>query len=258
MNRWPHLRAQLQDRAGSIASQTRFVPVITALLGAVAIAASFAFAPSHQIKPDFLDHWRQQIQERAQVDLFDDFSHGLDAWQGAEKSVATWSYDKSGLVTPGSLLLFEPSRRFSDYDVDALVQVQAKALGFAFRAVSDHSYQVAKLTIEGSGPMNSLAVVRYAVIADRPSRPVVTRYPLKFQTGTFYQVHLEVHGDTFLLYVQGKLIDYWSDSELPVGGIGLFCSPGERASVAWIRVSHNKDFEGRLCSWLSSMLADQK
>jgi hypothetical protein len=67
-------------------------------------------------------------------------------------------------------------------------------------------------------------------------------------------VHLEVSGDAFALYIQGKLIDYWSDARLASGGVGLFCSPGEHARVAWIRVSHNTDYMGRMCAFLSSML----
>ena len=41
-----------------------------------------------------------------------------------------------------------------------------------------------------------------------------------------YRVHLEVRGDAFALYVQGNLMDYWSDARLGAGGVGLFCSPG--------------------------------
>ena len=69
-----------------------------------------------------------------------------------------------------------------------------------------------------------------------------------------YRVHLEVRGDAFSLYVQGNLMDYWSDSRLATGGVGLFCSKGEHARVAWVRVSHNTDSMGRMCSLLSSVL----
>jgi len=99
-----------------------------------------------------------------------------------------------------------------------------------------------------------LVLQRFTVIAGHASRPVRTRYPERFQSDTLYRVHLEVSGDAFALYIQGKLIDYWSDARLASGGVGLFCSPGEHARVAWIRVSHNTDYMGRMCAFLSSML----
>lgn len=144
--------------------------------------------------------------------------------------------------------------QLTNYDLDALVQIDAKGLGLVFRAASSHTYQVAKLVVVGSGPMPSLAVARYTMIAGRASRSVLTQYPERFQSDTLYRVHLVARGDAFSLYIQGNLVDYWTDSRLPAGGVGLFCSPGERARVAWIRVSHNTDSLGRMCSLLSSVL----
>ncbi len=142
----------------------------------------------------------------------------------------------------------------TDYDLDALVQIDAKGLGLVFRAASSRDYQAAKLIVQGSGPMPSLGVERYAVIAGHATRPVRTPYPERFQSDTMYRVHLEVRGDAFSLYIQGNLLDYWSDARLAAGGVGLFCWPGEHARVAWVRVSHNTDSLGRMCSLLSSML----
>ena len=102
--------------------------------------------------------------------------------------------------------------------------------------------------------MPSLAVSRYAVIAGRPLRAVRTQYPKHFLADTLYRVHLEVRGDSFSLYIQGNLVDYWTDPRLTAGGVGMFCSPGEHARVAWIRVSHNTDSLGRMCSLMSSIL----
>jgi hypothetical protein len=194
------------------------------------------------------------VSKRAQVDLFDDFSAGLDAWQSGENLASTWSYDKNGFVNPGTLSLLEPSLHLTNYDLDALVQIETQGVGIAFRATSPRSYQAAKLVVQDSGPMPSLAVERYTVLAGRASRTIRVKYPQHFQADTLYRVHLEVRGDAFSLYVQGNLVDYWTDARLRSGGVGLFCSKGERARVAWIRVSHNTDSLGRMCSLLSSLL----
>ena len=85
---------------------------------------------------------RQRVSTRAQVDLFDDFSQGLDAWRSGENLSSTWSYDKNGFVNPGALSLFEPSLHLTNYDLDALVQIEAKGLGLVFRAPSTRTIKL--------------------------------------------------------------------------------------------------------------------
>jgi len=92
------------------------------------------------------------------------------------------------------------------------------------------------------------------MIAGRPLRAVRTQYPKHFLADTLYRVHLEVRGDAFSLYIQGNLVDSRTDPRLTAGGVGIFCAPGEHARGAWIRVSHNTDSLGRMCSLMSSIL----
>jgi hypothetical protein len=255
MNLWLQLRKLLAYLAPepSLVSPQKHIAVIAVLLAVAAIAGAVVLTPSHRSKPDFWQGLQERVTKRAQVDLFDDFSQGLDAWQAGENRVSTWSYDKNGFVSLGNLSLFEQSLPLKNYDVDALVQIEAKGLGLAFRASSLQNYQAVKLLVQGSGAMPSLAIERYAVISGRGTRSVLNRFPQRFQVDTLYRLHLEVRGDAFALYIQGNLMDYWSDARLATGGVGLFCSPGEHARVAWVRVSHNTDSLGRMCSLLSSV-----
>ena len=256
MNLWRRFRKLVEYLAPepSLVSPRKHIAVIATLLAVAAIAGAVVLTPSHRAKPDVWERLRQRVSKRAQVDLFDDFSQGLDQWESGENRVSTWSYDTNGFVSLGGLSLFAPSLPLKNYDLDALVQIESKGLGLAFRATSSQNYQVAKLVVQGSGAMPALAIQRYAVIAGHGTRPVLNRLPQRFQADTMYSVHLEVRGDAFALYIQGNLADYWSDARLASGGVGLFCSPGEHARVAWVRVSHNSDSLGRMCSLLSSML----
>ncbi len=238
----------------ALISPRKHIALITALLAVAAIAGAVVLTPTHRRnKPDAWELLHESVSKRAQVDLYDDFSQGLDAWGVGEKPANSWSYDKNGFVNPNALSFYQPSMPLTNYDLDALVQIEAKGLGLAFRAASQQNYQVAKLMVEGSGPLPTLAVERYTVISGHASRPVRTKYPQHFQSDTLYRIHLQVRGDAFALYLQGDLIDYWSDPRLPAGGVGLFCSQGQHARVAWVRVSHNTDSLGRMCSLLSSM-----
>ena len=145
MNAWWHLRKLLAYLAPEhpLLSPRKHIAVIAALLAVAAIAGAVVLTPSRHGKgfkvapaPDSWTLLRERISSRAQVDLFDDFSQGLDAWDSGQNQASTWSYDKNGFVSLGRLSLFEPSLHLTDYDVDALVQIESKGLGLAFRASS--------------------------------------------------------------------------------------------------------------------------
>jgi hypothetical protein len=260
MNLWGHLRkllAYLAPERSLVSTQAvarKYVAVVTALLAVAAIAGAVVLSPARRSPSDPWSKLRERVAERAQIDLFDDFSTGLDSWQSRESLASTWSYDKNGFVNPGTLSLLAPSMHLTNYDVDALVQIEAKGVGLAFRAASDRNYHAVRLIVEGRGPVSTLALEHYVVISGRASLPIRVRYSETFQQDTLYRVHLEVRDNAFSLYLQGKLVDFWSDAQLAAGGVGLFCRSGERARIAWIRVSHNTDSLGRMCSLLCSML----
>jgi hypothetical protein len=264
MNLWAHCRKLLAylapehsfgaypALAGRVARKQ--IAVLTALLAVAAIAGAVVLTPSRRSRPDPWAKLKEQVANRAQVDLFEDFSAGLDAWQSGDNLAETWSYDKNGFVNPGALSLFAPSMHLTNYDLDALVQIETKGLGLVFRAAGLRNYQAVQVLAEGSAPMPALVVERYSVVGGQASRPVRVPCPSRFQADTLYRVHLQVRRDAFSLYIQGQLVDYWSDKRLRAGGVGLFCGPGEHARVAWIRVSQNTDSLGRMCSLLASVL----
>jgi len=230
------------------------VRALVALFAVAAIAGAVVLKPSTPDRPDPWDNFRRRIADRAQVDVFDDFSEGLDAWENADHGASTWSYDNTGFVTPGALSLLSRSLSFTDYDLDALVQIEAKGLGLVFRAAGPRDYQAVRLVVENSDRVPALVLERYAVLEGRAAQRVRLRYPARYLPGNLYTIHLQVRGDAFALYIQGQLVDFWSDARLKSGGVGLFCASGEHARVAWVRVSHNSDSVGRLCSLLSSVL----
>ncbi|HTR37198.1 MAG TPA: hypothetical protein VMH80_14940 [Bryobacteraceae bacterium] len=225
-----------------------------ALFAVAAIAGAVVLKPSGAASPDAWASFKQSLAKRAQVELFDDFSSGLDAWEDGNHGASTWSYDNNGFVNPGAMSLLARSRPMADYDVDGLFQIEAKGIGVAFRASGVRNYQAARLLVDNSNRVPALMLEHYAVVDGKASKPVRVRYPGGYQPDLLYRVHLGVQGDSFTLYLQGQLVDYWSDAHLKTGGVGLFCANGELARVAWIRVSHNSDAMGKLCSMLASFL----
>jgi len=102
-----------------------------------------------------------------------------------------------------------------------------------------------------AGPLPSLGVTRYAVVNGRPDSRVDKVATLNARNDTLYRVDMDVRGDTFLLTIQGQIVDNWSEPRLKHGGVGLFSSAGEASRVRWVQVLHQYDVLGRLCAYLA-------
>jgi len=249
----PHGRIKIvTDFLPGRSSIRRNLVALSILLALTAIAGAVALKPSRHT-PDAWDNLKKKIQKRSQVDIFEDFRSGLDSWESVA-NIATWSYDAGGLAIPGKLALLSPTIPLQDYNLDTVTQIVNKGFGIVFRASNLRNYQVAKLVVDGRGAMPPLAIERYTVVDGKESGRARVRCPGTFQKDTLYNLHLEVRGDRYTLFIEGQLIDSWSDGHTKTGGVGFFCSGNERARVAWVRVTHNTDVTGRMCGFLASLL----
>lgn len=77
--------------------------------------------------------------------------------------------------------------------------------------------------------------------------------PIAASTRSLLHIRQEVRGTAFTTYVDGRIVDNWSDATLGRGGIGFFADAGEVAYIRWVDVTQNDDFLGRLCSYLSAV-----
>ena len=118
--------------------------------------------------------------------------------------------------------IYRPSMTMPDYRFEFRGQIERKALGWIFRASNPKNYYVMKLeTIKpGANPM--VALVKYAVIDGKETTRTQVMLPSEVKVDTVYQVRLDVSGDKFTTYVQGKLVDYWTDNRIKLGGAGFY------------------------------------
>ena len=201
---------------------------------------------------------QQSISNRAAIAFSDDFRSGLDAWQSRSNLTRSWSYDASGFVRPGPLAIFKPTTELSDYRFEFLEEIDQKGMGAAFRASDLDNYYAAKLVVVRPGPLPLVHLVRYAVIHGKETAHVEKPLPFTTRADTLYRVLVDVRGSDFTIMVQGQVVDFWSDTRLSQGGIGFFCSRGERARLRWVEVSHQYDALGRLCAYLAPYGIDGK
>ena len=194
---------------------------------------------------------RNSVAQRAAVALNEDFRSGLDDWQARGDLSTGWSFDENGFVKPGTLALYRPSLGLRDYDMEFLGLIDKKALSWVVRAKDFDNYYVVKLVVTKSGPLPTMGITRYAVIDGKAQPSVNTVAAINARPDMLYRVTMNVHDDTFLLSMQGAVVDNWTDPRLKRGGIGFFASRGEESRLRWLQVTHQYDMLGRLCAYLA-------
>ncbi|HEV2447165.1 MAG TPA: hypothetical protein VGS58_14635, partial [Candidatus Sulfopaludibacter sp.] len=194
---------------------------------------------------------KERIANRAAIAITDDFRSGLDAWRGRSGLTNTWSFDSNGFVQPGPLAILKPTEDLRDYTFEFLGEVEQKAVGCAFRARDLDNYYAVKFIEVNSGAIPSMRLVRYAVIKGKEGPHVEKPLPSSIRADMLNRFRVEVHGSDFTILAQGEVVDFFSDQRLTSGGVGFFCSRGEKARLRWVEVSHQYDALGRFCALLA-------
>ncbi|HXI39979.1 MAG TPA: hypothetical protein VNH83_08370 [Bryobacteraceae bacterium] len=197
-----------------------------------------------------------RIRQRATIEVQDDFRSGLSRWSGAPNWAGSWTYDPTGFARPGRLALLSGSQPMSDYRLEFLAQIEKKAMGWVFRAADTRNYYAMKLVVSKHGTAAGYSIVHYAVIDGHQKLKIELPLPITATSKTMLRVRQEIREDQFTTYLDGRLVDTWSDATLIRGGIGFFSDPGESAYIRWVDVIYNDDALGRFCSYLAPRHAD--
>ena len=221
------------------------VPVIAALvLGAGSVKTSVSVRNAQAAM-------MARIGRRAAVELQDDFRSGLNRWRGAPNWSGTWTYDPTGFARPGRLALLSGSLTMADYRLEFLAQIEKKALGWVYRAADTQNYYAMKLVVSTHGTAAGYSIIHYAVIDGHQKLKIELPLPIIASSKTMLRVRQEIRADQFTTYLDGRLVDTWSDATFTRGGIGFFADAGEAAYIRWVDVAYNDDALGRLCSYLA-------
>ena len=237
------------------------LPVLVAVACAITLPGKrFAITPARssafraRARQALSHQWQfleERIANRAAIAVTDDFRSGLDSWSGRSNLTNTWSFDSNGFVQPGPLAILKPTEDLRDYTFEFLGEIEQRAVGCAFRAQDLDNYYAVKFIAVDTGAIPTLRLVRYAVIKGREGPHVEKTLPSSIRADMLNRFRVEVRGGDFTVLVQGEVVDFFSDKRLPSGGVGFFCSRGERARLRWVQVSHQYDTLGRLCAFLA-------
>jgi len=157
------------------------------------------------------------------------FDSGWKNWVGG---VEDWCVDAAGVRT-GSLALFAPSLDMRDYEMEFLARIENRSVAWVFRASNFTEYHMCSIKVSQGG---GYEFKRRTVIGGIRG-PAVTAPLRQAKTKAALTVRLRAAGNEFTVWVDGQSVDNWSDSRLPIGGIGFMGGPDDRARIYWVRVS---------------------
>ncbi len=220
------------------------------------VSASTAGAPS--FFSGTLRSVKDGIMKRAAISLTDDFRLGLSEWEGEGDWASQWSYDTAGFVRVGSMALYSPSLNLTDYRMEFLGQIERRGMSWAVRAADYKNYYAVKLAITRPGPLPSVSIFRYPVVGGKEGKAIEVPLRIPVRNDTVYRVMMEARGDSYTLAVNGTVVDTWTESRLPKGGIGFYSAKGEKARLRWVGVWHQYDTLGRLCAYLAPLSMPSK
>ncbi|HLN02380.1 MAG TPA: hypothetical protein VK335_24045 [Bryobacteraceae bacterium] len=224
--------------------------LVAVIILAVLALASFRYLKSSGSVQKASDELKACIRERAAIDIQDDFRAGLSQWTGAPGWADSWTYDATGFARPGRLALLAGSAPLSDYRLEFLAEIDKKAVAWVFRAADTRNYYACKLLESKRGTGAVFSIVRYAMVGGHEHLRIQLPLPLTATAKSMFRVRQEIRGDQFTTYLDGRIIDTWSDASLPTGGFGFFADPGETAYIRWVGVAYQDDTLGRICAYL--------
>lgn len=164
----------------------------------------------------------------------------LETYGPSLASDAGWSLwtsqKKIGSIPGRQIYIFRPSLTMSDYRVEFQGQIEARGLGWLFRAANERNYYLMKLEMAKAGLQPKVILSRTAVINGEETQKSQVELPMQARLDTVYKIRTDVWGSTFKTYIQDRLVDTWVDDRLTAGGFGLVGDAGEPSNVRLIQL----------------------
>jgi hypothetical protein len=151
--------------------------------------------------------------------------------------VTEWAGDPAGSKRGKQLTLYKPSMPLKDYRTEFVGQIEIGSLGWVFRAKDAKNYYAMKIRIVRPAIEPGIVLTRYAVVDGLEGPHVDIPLNLTVRNDTLYKVRVEVQGAKFSTYIQGNVVDIWSDDRLNSGGFGFSNERAERAHIRSVTVS---------------------
>lgn len=180
------------------------------------------------------------------VRLRTDLAADLGGWMGSGgKAIRGVGF------APGSLRLWKPTLKSKDYDWTFQAAIEKKGMGWAYRAADAQHYYASRILLSKPGVLSGASIVRYGLDGEKTFRRMELPLPIPLHRERRYDITVQVRGDQFRTWIDGRLVDEWTDKQYRAGGVGLFASDDEIAHVT--RTDFN-EIKGILSRWMAACL----
>ncbi len=152
--------------------------------------------------------------------------------------VEDWGGDRSGANAGREITIYRPSLKLSDYRIQFQASIDTKSVGWVFRAADPDNYYAMKLTEVSSGLHPKVALFKYLVLNGVQTQVGRVPIDLTVQADTVFDIRTDVRGPQFSTYVQGRLVDVWTDDQLKAGGVGFLNEREERGKVKSVSIRY--------------------
>ncbi|MFO0365217.1 MAG: hypothetical protein ACK55F_11130 [Acidobacteriota bacterium] len=196
--------------------------------------------------------FRERIANRSAIELREDFRSGLGLWTGSGNWAKSWRFDRDGVVRPGQMALYEPSVPMQDYELQLFAALEQRSLSWAVRASNLRNYIGMRIHGGGRGTGERSTLERWTVTEGRITRRQTVALDLPVVPAQSVRVRMEIRGNLFRTWVEGRVVDVFIEETHPAGGVGLFSSPNDRPRVYRLELTHQQDFFGKLCSFFAT------
>jgi hypothetical protein len=188
-----------------------------------------------------LDWLEERMPGDRPLRLRAEFSQGLQEW-GRE---ATWRMD-GGVARPARLALWKPTMGKADYDLEFGGQIDQRAISWVFRAENEREYYASKIVLHRPGEISGASIHRYVVHGSEAVSRIELPLPVILQRNHPYQFTVAVKGNRFRTFIDGHVIDDWTDNRHRTGGVGFYSDPGEMAGLHWVSFRERRGLFERL------------
>ncbi len=152
--------------------------------------------------------------------------------------VEGWGGDPVGLHAGRQITIYRPSLKLSDYRLEFQASIDAKSVGWVFRAADPDNYYAMKLMTVASGLTTKVALFKYLVASGKQTQVGRVPIDLAVQPDTVFNVRLDIRGPQFTTYIQGQQVDSWTDDQLKTGGAGFLNEREERGKVKSVSIRY--------------------
>jgi hypothetical protein len=147
---------------------------------------------------------------------------------------SAWSVAWGGRPARGYALdLFRPSSTLANYRLEIEGRVDSAGIGWFCRAADSKHYYALRLEAAPSASPRTISLRRYAVVGGVQSAAATTA--LDITAGAIHRIRTEVFGPVIKTWIDGQLVDSWTDDRLKSGGFGFLREAGSRASARLVR-----------------------